>query len=109
MASKTLGRIACPIKCGFEAAHVKLKTDKGEGKTAYPYVHCPSCGFQAHTKDDEQAGFLLAMTRPEKIDAPAPITPESGTLKPEPELPVPAEVAPPVAKPAYAGRFGGRP
>jgi hypothetical protein len=65
MASKTLGRIACPIGCGHTAAQVKLKTDKGE-KTAYPYVHCAGCGIQLHTRNEEQAGHLLRGTRAEK-------------------------------------------
>jgi hypothetical protein len=67
MASKSLGRAECPIRCGFSAAHVKVKTDKAEGKTAYPYIHCPSCGCQLHTKNSEQAEYLLKITRPEKI------------------------------------------
>lgn len=69
MASKTLGRIQCPI-CPHNAAHVKVKTDKTTG-TAYPYIHCAGCGCQLHTKNEEQAGYLLGKTRPEKLDTPA--------------------------------------
>lgn len=98
MASKTLGRIACPIQCGFDAAHVKLKTDKAEGKTAFPYVHCPSCGTQLHTKTEEQAGHLLKRTRAEKLAPEIPPTPTETVAPP-----------PPDAKPAYSGRFGSRP
>jgi hypothetical protein len=67
MTSKILGRTTCPIRCGHEAAHVKIKTDKASG-TAFPYVHCRACGWQGHTKNEEQAGHLLAITRPEKLD-----------------------------------------
>lgn len=66
MASKTLGRVACPIGCGHTAAQVKLKTDKGADKTAYPYVHCAGCGVQLHTRSEDQAKHLLAVTRAEK-------------------------------------------
>lgn len=72
MASKTLGRTNCPVNCGHTAAFVKLKTDKGEGKAAYPYVHCAGCGVQLHTRSEEQARHLLAITRGEKGADPAP-------------------------------------
>ena len=68
MASKILGRTECPLKCGNSPAYVKLKTDKAT--TAYPYMHCRGCGCQIHTKNEEQAEFLLAITRPEKLDMP---------------------------------------
>jgi hypothetical protein len=83
MASKLLGRALCPVQCGNAAAHVKIKTDKAEGKAAFPYVHCPACGAQLHTKSDEQAGHLLALTRPEKGTATATLKlpePTSGTV-----------------------------
>lgn len=96
MASKTLGRITCPIGCGHTAAQVKLKTDKGADKTAYPYVHCAGCGVQLHTRNEEQAGHLLRTTRPEKgaEAAPAP-------------APTPDDENPPAPpKPASSGLFG---
>jgi hypothetical protein len=67
MASTTLGRVNCPIGCGHTAAQVKLKTDKGEDKTAYPYIHCAGCGIQMHTRNGAQARHLAAITRPEKV------------------------------------------
>ncbi|RFP36150.1 hypothetical protein [Duganella sp. BJB476] len=96
MASKTLGRVVCPIGCGHTAAQVKLKTDKEAGKTAYPYVHCAGCGIQLHTRGDEQAAHLLGMTRPEG----APTTPAGDPLPVIP-LPVPMTLpAPPPVPPA---------
>jgi hypothetical protein len=106
MASKTLGRITCPIGCGHTAAQVKLKTDKEEGKAAYPYVHCAGCGIQLHTRNEEQANHLLRSTRPEKAQEapkPAPVTPIEADDTDTP--------APP-AKPAgalFGGIFGGAP
>ncbi|MFZ6639214.1 hypothetical protein ACO0LL_05690 [Undibacterium sp. TC4M20W] len=71
MASDILGRTSCPLNCGHDAAHVKIKNDKATGQ-AYPYVHCRGCGCQLHTKNDEQARHLLKITRKEKLDLPAP-------------------------------------
>jgi hypothetical protein len=90
MASKTLGRITCPIGCGHTAAQVKLKTDKTSG-TAHPYVHCAGCGIQLHTRNEEQAGHLLRNTRAEKgADAP-----QATQAPPAPEnVPAPAKNAP---------------
>jgi hypothetical protein len=103
MASITLGRIACPVGCGHEAAQVKLKTDKEAGKTAFPYVHCAGCGIQLHTKNEEQAALLLKITRKEKvIDLPA--APEGGAKAP-PVVAAP-EVTPKPPAPA-GGLFGG--
>ncbi|MBV6324370.1 hypothetical protein [Duganella violaceipulchra] len=102
MASKTLGRVSCPISCGHTAAQVKIKTDKGE-KTAYPYVHCAACGVQLHTRSEDQARALLAITRPEKGAQDAPAAP------PAPERPadVPAAPQAPEAPPAPAKRAAG--
>lgn len=106
MASKTLGRVSCPISCGHTAAQVKIKTDKGE-KTAYPYVHCAACGVQLHTRSEDQARALLAMTRPEKgvQDAPAP----APAVERPAEAPAPAPVAetPPAPAKRAAGLFDG--
>lgn len=96
MASKTLGRTVCPIKCGHEAAFVKVKTDKPTG-TAYPYVHCASCGTQLHTRSEEQAKHLLAITRAEKGAQDAPPAP------PNPD-PAPVDANPP--KPPKKGGAG---
>jgi len=97
MASKTLGRIACPINCGHTAAQVKLKTDKGEGKTAHPYVHCAGCGVQLHTRSQEQAEHVLRNTRPEK----------GASAPPAPDTPAPQENPPEPTKNAGGGLFGG--
>jgi hypothetical protein len=102
MASKTLGRVACPIGCGHQAAQVKLKTDKGE-KTAYPYVHCAGCGMQLHTRNQDQAEHLLKITRPEKgVDAP-----ETPPAPPKADEATPAPVAPQARPAAPPGLFGG--
>lgn len=93
MASKLLGRCACPL-CADDKAHVKLKTDKAEGQTAYPYIHCRECGLQVHTKNRHQAELLLGKTRPENIPTPTP--------EPTPE---PAPTPVPAPAPARAGRF----
>lgn len=100
MASKLLGRTPCLIKCGHEAAHVKIKTDKEPGKAAFPYVYCPGCGHMSHTKTDEQAAALAKLTRAEKHDsAPvhvhtptptgnlAPVAVPEATAKPTPPPP----------------------
>ena len=100
MASQILGRTACPISCGHDAAHVKIKTDKAT--KAHPYVHCRGCGCQLHTKTDEQAAHLLKRTRPEALDAPVPApTPTPRQV----ETPVSAPPAP-VPPAPQARRFG---
>jgi hypothetical protein len=101
MASKTLGRVTCPVGCSHTAAQVKIKTDKGE-KTAYPYVHCAGCGVQLHTRSEEQARHLLAMTRPEKGAADVPAAPPA----PEPAPDVPAPNKQPETPPAPVKRAG---
>lgn len=91
MVSKVLGRTPCPIGCGHTAAHVKLKTDKPTA--AYPYVHCRGCGIQINCRNEEQASYLLAITRPEVLDAPgeAPPTPTPTPRREEmpPLMPIP--------------------
>lgn len=98
MASKLLGRCTCPV-CDDDKAHVKIKTDKGEGVEAYPYMHCRECGLQMHTKNRQQAELLLKKTRPEKGAEPEPNTP------PVSEAGTPA--GPAQAKPAPAVSSGG--
>jgi hypothetical protein len=95
MASKTLGRVACPVQCGHTAAQVKLKTDKASG-TAHPYVHCAGCGVQLHTRNEEQAKHLLAITRAEKGAEAAPAVSHQPAK----------ENAPQPVKNAPAGLFG---
>lgn len=103
MASKTLGRVACPIGCGHQAAQVKVKTDKTSG-TAYPYIHCAGCGVQLHTRNDEQRDHLLKITRPEKGADPAP----SDEKRPPGVEQAPAATpAPPAPKKAGGGLFEG--
>lgn len=104
MASKNLGRTACPIQCGHTAAFVKIKTDKAEGKAAYPYVHCAGCGTQLHTRSEEQARHLLAITRAEKGAEPA----QAAQKQPPSDERAPGSTPPPPApkKPA-GGIFAG--
>ena len=98
MASNTIGRTDCPVKCGHTAAFVKLKTDKEAGKTAYPYVHCAGCGVQLHTRSQAQAEHLLAITRGEKgaeAAQDAQKRPPSGEQSPaDTETPPPPKKAP---------------
>lgn len=93
MASTILGRTDCPIGCADPIAHVKIKTDKAT--EAFPYIHCRGCGCQLHTKNQEQAAYLLAKTAPAKLDAPAPLA-----------VAAPAPAAPPPAPAAPRARFG---
>lgn len=96
MASDILGRTPCPIGCGHTAAHVKIKTDKTT--EAFPYIHCRGCGIQLHTKNKEQAAYLLKNTRAEALDTPA--EPPTPTPKATPPAAVPVPVAPPTPTPA---------
>lgn len=112
MASKTLGRVACPIKCGHESAQVKLKTDKEAGKTAFPYIHCAACGIQLHARNQEQAEHLLKMTRPEKVIE-APSAPDDWQAPPggaseAQATPAPQKVPAPRGG-LFDGLFGGVP
>ena len=102
MASKIIGRTTCPIKCGSDSAHVKIKTDKVTA--AFPYVHCRNCGAQTHTKNEEQAGHLAKITRPEIFSAPAvPEATPAAINAPGVEITQEQEKTPPAA---YTGRFG---
>lgn len=108
MASKMLGRTPCLLKCGHEAAHVKIKTDKEPGKAAFPYVYCPGCGSMCHTKTDEQAAALARLTRAEKTDpAPVPVHVPTPTRNPAPvDVPEPKPtVTPPPAPKPHGGLF----
>jgi hypothetical protein len=108
MASEILGRTPCPIQCGHDAAHVKLKTDKAT--QAYPYIHCRGCGSQLHTKNAEQAAHLLKITRAEKLDAAPPAAPTPTPRQSDtPPTPMPRqENEAPTAPPTRAAvrRFG---
>jgi len=99
MASVTLGRVPCPIQCGHTAAQVKLKTDKGEEKTAYPYVHCAGCGLQMHTRNKSQGEYLLAITRTEGA-------PKAAEAPPSDERTPVDTSAPPVPKKQPVGLSG---
>ncbi len=104
MASKIIGRTVCPLRCGHDAAHVKIKTDKEEGKTAYPYAYCPGCGCMQHTKNEGQARALAALTRLDKIDQPAPEIPAptpTGKI-----VPVVVQKPTPTPSPKPSGLFG---
>lgn len=99
MASKLIGRTACP-ECGFAAAHVKESE-----KCLYRY--CPECGSQYNTRGERQRGLLMAKTR--AVDAPAPTGSATArseapapTATPTPTPVKPAEQAP-TAKPTPAG------
>ncbi|MET2990772.1 hypothetical protein [Herbaspirillum seropedicae] len=104
MASKILGRTACPC-CDHDAAHVKLKTDKAEGQTAYPYVHCRDCGIQMHTRTQHQAEHLLKRTRAEKLDQPAPAPEPAPAPAPAPADLHPAPVPPKPGRQMFGGLF----
>jgi hypothetical protein len=106
MASKTLGRVACPISCGHNAAQVKIKTDKGE-KAAYPYVHCAGCGVQLHTRSEDQAAHLLGLTRAEN-GAPALLAAPPAAERPAEVLaPAAKQETPPAPAKSPAGLFDG--
>lgn len=105
MASKIIGRCSCLLKCGHEAAHVKLKTDKAAGATAWPYMYCPGCGVMVHTKNREQAAHLAALTRPEKTEeSPVPVPIPTPTGNPAP-VAVPEPIPTPVPPKVETGLF----
>ena len=85
-AGRIIGRVGCPL-CPNEAAHVK----QSEGKL--PYVYCPECGCTLPTRNGVQAGYLLAMTRPDKL---AELTrdPSGNPTEPRPAPPPAAAAAP---------------
>lgn len=87
MASKLIGRAACP-ECGFGAAHVKESE-----KCLYRY--CPECGSQHHARSDRQRADLMAKTRPEGTPTPTPKQEPQQAAKPEPvAVPTPSEPTP---------------
>ncbi len=76
MASELIGRIACPFECGFGAAHVKRRTDKGEGVPVFAYVYCPACQHTMHTKNNDRSDALVARsTLPVPVPVPVPVLP----------------------------------
>ncbi len=89
MASKMIGRTACP-ECGFESAHVK-ESDK------CVYRYCPECQSQHHARTQRQRADLLAKTR--MLADPAPTPEHKPEPTPEPIKPAPA---PPQPKPRAA-------
>ncbi|HWH83471.1 MAG TPA: hypothetical protein VNU71_14665 [Burkholderiaceae bacterium] len=56
MASKIIGRAACP-ECGFDSAHIK-ESDK------CVYRYCPECGSQTHARTTRQKTNMLERMRP---------------------------------------------
>jgi hypothetical protein len=76
MASKMIGRAACP-ECGFESAHVKESE-----KCLYRY--CPECGSQHYAKSQRQRADLTAKTR--ITAAPTASTTEEPKAKPAPPI-----------------------
>lgn len=110
MASKLIGRAACP-ECGFAAAHVKESE-----KCLYRY--CPECGSQHHARSERQRKDLMAKTRPEGSSTPTPSpTPEPVKAAPTPSEPTPTQEpeatptptpTPTPAKPTGRGLFGIR-
>ncbi|HEY0877143.1 MAG TPA: hypothetical protein VGE10_01700 [Zeimonas sp.] len=92
MASKLIGRVACPW-CGFHASHVK-ESEK------CVYTFCPECGVTTHFVREHQRALVLAKMRPDRLaEEPAPA--------PNPE-PAPApEPVRPAAKPARGRLFSG--
>jgi ssDNA-binding Zn-finger/Zn-ribbon topoisomerase 1 len=94
MASKMLGRAACP-ECGFAHAHVKI-SDKENAKA---YRYCPECSSQYYARSQAQHDSLVS-----KMCHPPAVTPEAPTaalvLTPDPSKPPAAEKA--VAAPETA-------
>lgn len=89
MASKMLGRCACP-ECGFQSAHVKITEGK---ETAKAYRYCPECGAQYFPRSNRQEKDLLDKTRKESQDAPK--VQSAPEVSPEPEkAPMPPEKQP---------------
>jgi hypothetical protein len=107
MASKIVGRTACP-ECGFESAHVK-QSDK------CLYRYCPECGSQHMARSARQVTDLMAKTRPVDGQAPAATASASVPSASAEASPAPAPAAtatatavatPPAAPPAPAKRRG---
>lgn len=104
MASKIIGRAACPW-CDFDAAHVR-ESDK------CLYLYCPDCGISTHFRTDRQRDLLRAKgirTEGQQAAAPAiephPVT--AATEQPPPQPPAtnaPIEPAAPASVPAKPKR-----
>lgn len=90
MASKMLGRAACP-ECGFPHAHVKI-SDK---ETSKAYRYCPECGSQYYARSQAQHDALVA-----KLVYPPVPTGEPAKMVPV-EYPAPTP-QPPDEKPVAA-------
>jgi hypothetical protein len=94
MASKLLGRMACP-ECAFAHAHIKIKTDKEDAR---PYRHCPECGSQYYARNQHQADLLMArIAAPTDTQTPTQTAPKTQT---------PTPPAPPVPEQKYKMVFG---
>jgi len=97
MASEMLGRTKCP-GCGFDHAHVKIKTDKEKARA---YLHCPDCGLQYFPKSDRQEKDLRDKINAAKLDEAPSMRP---LMEPEP-APSPAPAKPEEPK-SYKYVFG---
>lgn len=102
MASRIIGRVACP-DCGFAAAHVK-ESDK------CIYRYCPACGLNGpHARTQQQRDNMTRNMRPVEGAAPTPTPAPEPAPAPSPTPPTPTERSgtptPPPA-PAKAKRLG---
>lgn len=89
MASKMLGRCACP-ECAFQSAHVKITENK---ESARAYRYCPECGAQYFPRSNRQEKDLLDKTRKEAQDSSK--VPSEPEVSPEPEkTPISPEIKP---------------
>lgn len=92
MASKLIGRTACP-ECGFASAHVKQSE-----KCLYRY--CPECASQHHARTERQRADLMGKTRMVEAPAPSPTSTEAAApavapvVPPTPREPTASEATP---------------
>jgi len=97
MASKIIGRAACP-ECGFASAHVK-QSEKCH------YRYCPECGSQHHARTERQVADLMKKTR---LAEPSPTPTHTGKAddaQPTPS-PTPTAGAGPTPTPTPPKRHG---
>ncbi|WP_228892537.1 hypothetical protein [Pseudoduganella aquatica] len=94
MASKMLGRTACP-ECGFAHAHVKQK----EGENTKAYRYCPDCGSQYYARSQAQHDKLIGkLCHPPAVVQEAP----SAVMVPTPDPSQPQATEKAVAAPETA-------
>lgn len=96
MASKIIGRAACPW-CDFDAAHVR------ESEKCL-YLYCPDCGISTHFRTDRQRDLLRAKSiRAEGQQATAPAIeqkPVAAEPTPPPQPTTPQATDAPIEVPA---------